>query len=835
MILPYIINVALVLGACLAFYKLLLRRETFYKTNRYVLMGCLVIAFALPLFTIPENLSLRNTNRSVRTHSEELGDRNSEKTTKAGIITTEITRQLILSKINRSIATTASSQTPGTSETSRTTKWDPPGLSVNPTESSATTASSIGSGFSFSQFLNLLFLIYWFGVIIFAASFVLQLGILLYRSLRNSVIIDGRFRIVELEGDKAPCSFGNTIFINPTKYDWETYNQILLHEKIHIRERHTLDIILAEMVLIFQWFNPFAWIYRREIENNLEYLTDDQLVRHKEVDKRSYQLSLLKVTAPHMPLSLTTNYNQSTLKKRIAMMNTKRSDLHTAWKYFFLLPVLLILASLLNEPTAISQARSIVAKSNYKNTNYTNWNKNCANTDTDCTTECANEDANADCNAHGPNAIAGFTNGLNDKINVTNKNMSTDGYWFAVIKEDKVNIRFSDEKMDEDIDFDEGHLRKGHSFSGSTFKLSELGTLPRGTEGIFYITREAGKLELKGKFDGNTGMGTYHFIADKEYFSYMNKELGETLEEDDQLAFFFINIKKDLPKMLKSEGFTKIDKDELIPVAALGIDQAFIRSIRNAGFKEVELEELVPLKALGIDEKYITEMKGTLKNVSLDDLVSLKAQGIDKDEVEKFRKMKGNKDGDDDDEAGELVSFKAMGIDEAYINSFKAAGLNDIPHDQLVAFKAMGITPEYIKGWHNLGFKNIDYDEFVGMKSQDVTPEYMKSFTDLGFKDIEPENLVAFRALGVTPEYIKSFIAMGYKNIDLDDFTGLKSQGITPEFIKSFEALGFKTTDLDEFVAVKAMGVTPAYIKEMRAKGFNYNSLEKYIRLKSID
>ena len=57
--LPYIINVAVILLACLAFYKLLLRRETFYKVNRYMLIACLAISFALPLLQVPEQVSLR--------------------------------------------------------------------------------------------------------------------------------------------------------------------------------------------------------------------------------------------------------------------------------------------------------------------------------------------------------------------------------------------------------------------------------------------------------------------------------------------------------------------------------------------------------------------------------------------------------------------------------------------------------------------------------------------------------------------------------------------------------------------------------------------------------
>src|SRR6185503_1992642 len=62
MILPYIINVALILTACLAFYKLLLRRETFYKVNRYMLVICLAISFSLPLMQVPQQFSLRKSD-----------------------------------------------------------------------------------------------------------------------------------------------------------------------------------------------------------------------------------------------------------------------------------------------------------------------------------------------------------------------------------------------------------------------------------------------------------------------------------------------------------------------------------------------------------------------------------------------------------------------------------------------------------------------------------------------------------------------------------------------------------------------------------------------------
>ena len=758
--LPYIVNVALILLACLAFYKLLLRRETFYKVNRYMLIICLAISFALPLIQVPEQFSLR---KSPEVNKSAVDGQHS---------TVENKQQAIDNgqKANTDQPQTITTQQPATNNQQPTTSTQPQISNFKP-----------------ETLLTWLFWIYWFGVGVFGISFLFQVVVLLWRAWRNPVIVDGPYRIIEITGDKAPCSFANYIFINPEKYDWDTYNQILLHEKIHIRERHTVDILLAELVLIFQWFNPFAWIYRREIESNLEFLTDDELMQKEKVDKQSYQLSLVKVSAPHLPLSLTTNYNQSILKKRIAMMNTKRSNLHTAWKYFFLLPVFAFLACLLNEPAARAQTNIENVKNERKN------------------------EKNAEKNSE--------------------KGMKTEGYWFAVIKDEKVNIRFSEERED---------FEKSNSWNGTTFKLSELGTLPKGSEGTFTITREPGTMQMTGKFEGNTGMGTYKFVADKGYVDYMNRELKETLDNDDQIAFFFINIKKEFLTMLRSEGYKEVTKDDLIPVAALGIDKAYISAIRNAGFKDVSLENLVPLKALGIDEKYISEIRSAgYQNVTSDQLVSFKAQGIDKKYIESVRDMKGDKGekgdkGGKDDDADDIVSFKAMNITAEYINSFKAVGLTNIPKDQLVSFKAVGVTPEYIKGWHDLGFKNIDIDEWVGMKSQNVTPEFMKSFTDLGYK-VKPEDMVAFKALGINTDYIKSFQAAGYKVDDLDNLTGLKAQNITPEYIKSFEAVGFKNIDLDEIVAVKAVGVTPEYIKDMRSKGFNYDKIQKYVTLKSID
>lgn len=722
---PYILNVGLVLTACLAFYKLLLKKETFYNANRFLLMLCLLIAFSLPLLRVPQQFSLRKTET----------------------INATANNILAINKIDPNKNISANNQT-----------------AVQSNTQTQTTDNS----FSFDKIIKSVGLLYWFGVIVFGVNFLFQVIVLLFRAYSNPVIKDGKFRIVEVSGDKAPCSFGNNIFINPEKYDWETYNQILQHEKIHIQQKHSLDILFAELVLIVQWFNPFAWIYRKEVENNLEFLTDDQLVQKENVEKSSYQLSLLKVSAPHFPLSLTTNYNQSLLKKRINMMSIKRSSAHTAWKYFFLLPLLVILASVLNEPVAKAQNDKQVSKNKTEHQH----------------------------------------------------SFQNEGYWFATIKGDKINMHFTQDQDDHE------------SYNSSDFSVSDFTNLPKETNGDFKMTREAGTMNLNGKFEGNQGMGRYKFEPNKDFVDYMSAQGIGKLDDEDIAAFFFVNVTKEYLQMLKDEGFKDVEKDNLIALCALQVDKPFIESIKANGYKDFSLDQLPALKSLGVDGAYIKEIKDAgYKDISLEELISFKAQGIDKDYLSKLPKTTGT---GGTMSADNVVSLKALNVDAAYANSFKAIGYENIDPEQLVAMKSLGVTADYVKQFQALGYKNISTDNLVAMKSQNITPEYIKGFKDAGYKDVDIDNLISLKALGVQPDFIKSFKDAGYDDISLENAVALKSQNITPEFLNSFAAVGYKNISLDNAVALKATGITPEWIKEMKAKGFNYNDINKYITLKSL-
>ena len=665
---PYILYTALILSACLFFYKLLLQKETFFHLNRFVLLGCMIVAFTLPLLPIPQQLSFRKEN---------------------------------------AVTNTASAKIPVPAKPIAEVKKSAPVQEVFVEETK--------QSFDVEMLMQGVMYLYWFGVIIFAFNFLMQAVILLYRARSSSAIQDGKFRIIEINGDKAPCSFVNNIFINPEKYEWETYNQILLHEKIHIEQKHTVDLLLAELVLIFQWFNPFAWQWRKALETNLEFLTDDKMLQQNTVEKQSYQFSLLKVAAPQFPLSLTTNYNQSLIKKRIIMMNSKKSNVHTTWKYFFLVPLLVLFACLFNQPAAQSQTLSSNEKS-----------------------EKSNEHEN--------------------QSNIQN-GMDTEGSWFATIENNTVNMQFkSGEK----------------SNSSSTFQLSEFNDLPRDRQGEFSLTREAGTMHFNGKFEGKNGMGTYKFSPNKN-FSKELAEQGVTVGKDiDLMVFFMVNVKTSYVKMLKKKGYKDIKEDDLIPLAALDVNEDYINSITKAGIKDFNLEDLIPLKSLNIDAAFIEEIRNSgYKNVTADNLIALKSQNITGKYISDFNSS--SKEKNDDNDEDDIIAFKSLNIDKEFIDSFKKIGYNDLSNDDLMALKSLNITPQYITEFEKTGYKNISADDLFALKSLNITSDLIKQYKDLGFNDLDIDDVIGAKAIGATPAFVKSMKEKGHNFKNLEKYVELKA------------------------------------------------------------
>mgnify|MGYP000264553785 CR=1 FL=1 len=137
---------------------------------------------------------------------------------------------------------------------------------------------------------------------------------------------------------KGPFSFLNTIVFPTHLYRSEAYELMLTHEKIHVKQWHSLDILLTNFLLVMAWWNPFLWVYRKAVVENLEFLTD-QLTVATTKDLKTYQYILLKQTVPLDHLSLVHPFYHSFLKKRIMMLNHKNNK-KNPWASVLLAPLL---------------------------------------------------------------------------------------------------------------------------------------------------------------------------------------------------------------------------------------------------------------------------------------------------------------------------------------------------------------------------------------------------------------------------------------------------------------------------------------------------------------
>lgn len=146
-------------------------------------------------------------------------------------------------------------------------------------------------------------------------------------------------RVCLLPYDVAPHSFFRWIFISETQIQTQEMAQILLHEQAHARQLHSLDILLAELTCALCWPNPVAWLLRREIRLNHEFLADAEVV-HRGCNRKAYEYMMIGVRPQKMAIAkLYNNFNVLLLKKRIIMLNKKRTKRVGRLKYLALAAV----------------------------------------------------------------------------------------------------------------------------------------------------------------------------------------------------------------------------------------------------------------------------------------------------------------------------------------------------------------------------------------------------------------------------------------------------------------------------------------------------------------
>ena len=176
------------------------------------------------------------------------------------------------------------------------------------------------------------------------------------------------FKFIDIAENVAPFSYFNTIVYNSSLYNPSELESILEHEKVHSDQNHTIDVLISRLFCVVFWFNPFIWLYKKAILQNLEFIADSEASK-KISDKKAYQITLLKITTQENCVAITNHFYQSLIKKRIVMLNKNQSKKWNSWKYVLILPALIAFVFLFQIETIAQEKKSeqITAESSKRN------------------------------------------------------------------------------------------------------------------------------------------------------------------------------------------------------------------------------------------------------------------------------------------------------------------------------------------------------------------------------------------------------------------------------------------------------------------------------------
>lgn len=175
--------------------------------------------------------------------------------------------------------------------------------------------------------------------VFFCLRFLVRLGSLWVIHKQSSPSQWRLFRYRQVFRPVNPFSFWRTIYLNVQQYEQLELEDIFQHEQVHVDELHTFDILLAELLSILCWFNPGVWLLRHAVRENLEFITDRQVLESG-IDKKAYQYSLLRASTVQYNPALASNFNLKSIKRRIAMMNAGRSSRLQLGKYVLAVPAI---------------------------------------------------------------------------------------------------------------------------------------------------------------------------------------------------------------------------------------------------------------------------------------------------------------------------------------------------------------------------------------------------------------------------------------------------------------------------------------------------------------
>ena len=284
----YIVKSSVCLAGFYLFYRLLLSKETFHRFNRIALLTLLLLSLLLPLVQL-------TTIEQTEVHQT--------------MLTIE---QLLMMA-------------------------DMPVSEVTPAE--AVTLSGI----------QILLMVYLSGVLFFACRHIYSLGrlLMLLRSGEKEKMENGMTLVIHQQ-KISPFSWMKYIVISKVDLE-EDGREILIHEAAHVRNRHSVDLLIADICIFFQWFNPASWLLKQELQNIHEYEADESVIREG-VNARQYQLLLIKKAAGTRLYSMANSFNHSKLKKRITMMLKEKSNPWARLKYLYVLPLATIAVTAFARP-----------------------------------------------------------------------------------------------------------------------------------------------------------------------------------------------------------------------------------------------------------------------------------------------------------------------------------------------------------------------------------------------------------------------------------------------------------------------------------------------------
>jgi BlaR1 peptidase M56 len=280
----YILKLSISLGVVYLFYHLVLRKLTFYSWNRWYLLGYSFLSFLIALFNITPLFQGTFFNNkafqfipSIYFYSENIS----------------------LGKI------------PATTSQGNWNEW------------------------------TLCFFIVVAGMVAFSVRFFIQYFSFLKIRNKAELLSENDTRIYHVEADIIPFSFGNSIFINRNLHSPDDMQEIVRHEFVHVKQKHSWDILWGELLCIVNWYNPFSWLLKRSIRQNLEFIADSKVLQNGS-NKKEYQYLLLKVIGNNH-FSIASKFNFPSLKKRIAMMNKMKTARVHIVKFLFVVPLVAIL------------------------------------------------------------------------------------------------------------------------------------------------------------------------------------------------------------------------------------------------------------------------------------------------------------------------------------------------------------------------------------------------------------------------------------------------------------------------------------------------------------